>query len=581
MQADGVAAVGDGELVGEIVPFSNAKRRLGIRLINGLGRGVRHAARADRAADRARRVACIDRVSGPVIDRSAARIEQRDGALARQSRRAPIDRDLLAHLQLVVGAGCNHLHDLRASGRRAGRVAIAADLDPVAVGRGLCEVRIGRVSAIDHCRARQDVEIIIETAIDAVDHVVAQNAIGAGRTDKLRIGDEAVLVLTGLVKPACQVGEVAGLPIAEFGGAAGVKIVVVALEIAFRASRDEDVVARLGPQQVVANGGVRHAAARDAGIAFEAKRIARRLIDCVVDDLIVLCDRGYVDADTAVGINDVIGGENRGRAEQTRQNQAEGIAIRNISFCRARGDNPRMSIVIGAVADHKIAGDTVVVVIDRVAADFRAGAPDANLLVARMPIHRVAGHQERAWTATGDNADAGVVMHAVVADRAGAVQLEGVAASIDLIAADRNSLAGGRDNGAAVVNAIVGDGDIIGIRDVDAGALAEKALPGEPVERAAGNGSAIVRCSEIHAVEIIAIDHGIADHQASALRSIGRIDAAGSVGDLQMVERDVGRVDQLEAVTRVSAVVTIEERDAAGRSFDSQAAVGSRENDVG
>src|SRR5204863_6052341 len=108
-----------------------------------------------------------------------------------------------------------------------------------------------------------------------------------------------------------------------------------------------------------------------------------------------------------------------------------------------------------------------------------------------------------------------------------------------------------------------------------------EALSGEPVERAVGDGGPIVRCPQIHAVEIIAIDHGVADYQAGALRSIGRIDATGSVGDLQMVERDVGRVDQLEAVTRVSAVVTIEERDAAGRSFDSQAAVGSRENDVG
>src|SRR5207253_1944412 len=135
----------------------------------------------------------------------------------------------------------------------------------------------------------------------------ADDTVGAGGIDELRIDTvrriEAVQTMAVLADLEIPVGsgrrarEILAFPPAEFAGPGRIEIIVIAAQAALAAGADEEIVAGLCPQDIVAEHDV------DAG-SVESHCIADWLVDCIAYYLVVPADEQ--DTLLCITIDDVI-----------------------------------------------------------------------------------------------------------------------------------------------------------------------------------------------------------------------------------------------------------------------------------
>ena len=162
MQPHRVRAIGHGKLVAQVALVGAERERLGVTLIDGLRQNVGHAAGVDGLGNAASGVQRLENVGPKIIGCGrTSRVDQGHWPLLRQAGGAPVDCKLLAGLQFFAPAGRHHLHELAGAGGGLRRIAVSAEVSPVAARRGLGIRIVRHIAAIDGGRTGWQVEIVV------------------------------------------------------------------------------------------------------------------------------------------------------------------------------------------------------------------------------------------------------------------------------------------------------------------------------------------------------------------------------------------------------------------------------------
>ncbi len=361
-----------------------------------------------------------------------------------------------------------------------------------------------------------------------------------------------------LIEPVYAAGEGVPFPQADFTVGGGVEDVVVALEADFAVGVHGEVVAGLGPQDVVVDLNVLRA-------AVHPDAVPRRLVDGVVDDVRPAGAGLHPDAALAVAVDAVVGHLG---GEVGAELDADLVAVDLVAHDRAavrQGDAGDVVVQAVAVDQGVDAGDARVGVVDDVAAGLAVAERDADGARGRLRPDGVVGHQD---VAAG--ADAGLV----VVDGVAADGVQGVG----VVDADR-------DAGLAAVDLVAADGGIDGA-EADAGGLVVVGRAGLAEEGVAGEGGAVVGGLEVDAGVGVGEEGAVRHRQVHAPRTRPRVKPLAGARDVEVIERHVRDAAQLDPVTAAVGVAAVQDgvpRRVSGIviAFDDDAGGGRGEDQVG